>query len=130
MMSRWSSPIPEITVCPVSSSYLTTNVGSSSASLARPVPSLSWSALVLGSTATEITGVGKLIDSRMIGFAGSASVSPVLECLSPTIATMSPVNAASMSSRWFACICRIRPMRSLRPFVVFSTCEPARRVPE
>ena len=33
MMSRWSSPIPEMTVCPVSSSNFTTNVGSSSASL-------------------------------------------------------------------------------------------------
>ena len=64
MMSRWSSPIPEITVWPVSSSNFTTNVGSSSASLARPVPSLSWSALVFGSTATEMTGVGKLMDSR------------------------------------------------------------------
>ena len=64
MMSRWSSPIPEITVCPVSSSNFTTNVGSSSASFARPVPSLSWSAFVFGSTATEMTGVGKLMDSR------------------------------------------------------------------
>ena len=62
--------MPEITVWPVSSSYFTTNVGSSSASLPRPVPSLSWSAFVFGSTATEITGVGKLIDSRTIGFAG------------------------------------------------------------
>ena len=40
-------------------------------------------------------------------------------------ATMSPVNAASMSSRWLACICRMRPTRSLRSCVEFSTCEPA-----
>ncbi len=119
-----------MTVWPVSSSYFTTKVGSSSASLPRPVPSLSWSAFVFGSTATEITGVGKLIDSRTIGLDGSASVSPVDECFSPTIATMSPVNAASMSSRWFACICRIRPIRSLRSFVVFSTWDPERRTPE
>ena len=31
-------------------------------------PSLSWSALVFGSIATEITGVGKSMDSRMIWF--------------------------------------------------------------
>ena len=57
-MSRCSSPMPEITVWPVSSSNFTTKVGSSSESLASPAPSLSWSALVLGSTATEMTGMG------------------------------------------------------------------------
>ena len=91
MMSRWSSPIPEITVCPVSSSNFTTNVGSSSASLARPVPSLSWSAFVFGSTATEMTGVGKLMDSRTTWWSGSQIVSPVVACFRPTTATMSPV---------------------------------------
>ena len=34
-----------------------------------------------------------------------------------------------MSSRWFACICRMRPMRSLRSFVELVTCEPARSTP-
>src|SRR5438046_32662 len=48
MMSRWSSPIPEITVWPVSSSNFTTKVGSSSESLDSPDPSLSWSPVVLG----------------------------------------------------------------------------------
>ena len=51
-------------------------------------------------------------------------MSPVVECFRPTTATMSPVYAASLSSRWFACICRMRPMRSLRSFVEFMTCDP------
>ena len=94
------------------------------------MPSLSWSALVLGSTATEMTGVGKLMDSSTTGLSGSQIVSPVVECFRPTTATMSPVYAASRSSRWFACICRTRPMRSLRSFVLFNTWEPACRTPE
>ena len=91
MMSRCSSPIPEITVWPVSSSKRTTNVGSSSASFCSPVPSLSWSAFVFGSTATLITGVGKLMDSSTTGLSGSQIVSPVVACFRPTTATMSPV---------------------------------------
>src|SRR5205823_1840895 len=67
MISRCSSPIPEMSVCPVSSSVRTWNVGSSSASRWRPAPSLSWSPLVLGSMATEITGSGNVIDSSRIG---------------------------------------------------------------
>ena len=55
------------------------------------MPSLSWSAFVLGSTATEMTGVGKLIDSSTTGLSGSQMVSPVVECFRPTTATMSPV---------------------------------------
>ena len=122
--------MPEITVWPVSSSNFTTNVGSSSESLASPAPSLSWSALVFGSTATEMTGMGNVIDSSTTGLSGSQIVSPVVECFRPTTATMSPVYAASMSSRWLACICRTRPMRSLRSFVLFSTWEPLWSTPE
>ena len=55
--------MPEMTVCPVSSLDSTRNVGSSSASRASEVLSLSSSALVLGSMATWITGSGKTIDS-------------------------------------------------------------------
>ncbi len=40
---------------------------SSSASLWRALPIFSWSALVFGSTATEITGSGNSIFSRIIG---------------------------------------------------------------
>ena len=42
------------------------------------MPILSWSAFVLGSIATEITGVGKLILSKIIGDFSSQRVSPVV----------------------------------------------------
>src|SRR5690625_7880028 len=65
MTSRWSSPIPEINVWPVSGFVSVVNVGSSSANLASACPIRSWSAFVLGSIATEITGAGKSIDSKI-----------------------------------------------------------------
>ena len=51
--------MPPMTVWPVSSSSLTENVGSSSASFWIAVPSFSWSDLVLGSIETWMTGSGK-----------------------------------------------------------------------
>src|SRR5947207_1481234 len=77
MISRCSSPMPLMIVCAVSGSECTRNVGSSSESFASAMPSLSWSALVFGSIATEMTGFGKRIASRMIGCASSHSMSPV-----------------------------------------------------
>jgi hypothetical protein len=130
MISRWSSPIPEMIVWPVSSSVVTRNVGSSSARRASPLPSLSWSAFDFGSTATAITGSGNVIDSSTIGADSTASVSPVVVDLSPTPAAMSPAPISSRSSRWFACIWRMRPMRSVLPVVVFRTRSPALTVPE
>ena len=41
------------------------------------MPIFSWSALVLGSTATEITGTAKVMDSSAIGCFSSQMVSPV-----------------------------------------------------
>ena len=99
-------------------------------SFCRAAASLSWSCAVFGSIATEMTGSGNVIVSRTMGESGSHSVSPVKVCFSPTAATMSPENTASMSSRWFACIWRMRPMRSLRSRVAFCTCDPAVNVPE
>ena len=58
-------------VWPVSSSVWTRNVGSSSESEPSALPSLSWSAFVFGSIATEITGSGNHL-SRMIGCAAIA----------------------------------------------------------
>ena len=55
--------MPAMIVWPVSSSRWTWNVGSSSASFWMAMPSFSWSLLVLGSMATEMTGSGKVIDS-------------------------------------------------------------------
>ena len=54
------------------------------------VLSFSWSALVFGSIATSMTGSGKVIDSRITGFAGSQRVSPVVVCFRPCTAMMSP----------------------------------------
>ena len=104
MISRCSSPIPEMSVCPVSSSDWTRKVGSSSARRWSAVASLSWSPFVLGSTATAITGSGKVIDSSTIGAVSVASVSPVVVCLRPTMAAISPAPISWRSSRWFACI--------------------------
>ena len=53
-------------------------MGSSSASLARPMAIFSWPALVLGSIARSITGSGNSMDSRMMGYLGSQRVSPVV----------------------------------------------------
>ena len=54
------------------------------------MPSFSWSAFVFGSIASEMTGSGKSIDSRMTGFFSSQIVSPVETLLRPTAAAMSP----------------------------------------
>ena len=59
MISRCSSPMPEMTTWPVSSSVRTRNVGSSSESRASALASLSWSAFVLGSTASADDGLGE-----------------------------------------------------------------------
>ena len=67
MISKCNSPIPAITVWPVSSLVNVLKVGSSSANLAKAKPILSWSFLVFGSIANSITGSGNTIDSRIIG---------------------------------------------------------------
>ena len=121
--------MPAISVWPVSSSVVTRKVGSSSARRARPEPSLSWSAFDFGSTATEITGSGKVIDSSTIGALSIASVSPVVVCLRPTAAAISPAPISSRSSRWFACIWRMRLTRSVLPSDVFRTRSPALSLP-
>ena len=82
--------MPAMTTWPVCSSVLTRKVGSSAISFCRPTPSFSWSLLVFGSIASEMTGSGKSIDSRTIGCFSSQSVSPVLTCLRPTAAAISP----------------------------------------
>ena len=64
--SRCSSPMPEITVWPVSWSVRTLKVGILFRQALQGLPILSWSALVFGSTATEITGSGNLMVSSRI----------------------------------------------------------------
>jgi hypothetical protein len=80
--------------------------------------------------ATEITGSGNVIDSSRIGAASDASVSPVVDCFSPTTAAISPAPISSRSSRWLACIWRMRPIRSVLPFAVLRTRFPVFTWPE
>ena len=96
-----------------------------------PWPSFSWSALVFGSIASEMTGSGNTIRSRTMGFFSSHSVSPVVVDFRPTAAAMSPAFTSLISSRLFACIFSRRPMRSvLPPLVELITEEPEVSVPE
>ena len=78
--------MPPITVWPVSTSWCTLKVGSSSASFWIDRLSFSWSLLVFGSMATSITGSGNVIDSRTTCLFGSHKVSPVVVSLSPITA--------------------------------------------
>ena len=96
--------MPAMIVWPVSSSVRTWKVGSSSASRWIAMPSFSWSPLVFGSMATEMTGAGKFIDSRITGASGSQRVSPVVVSFRPITATIWPALAVAISSRLFACI--------------------------
>jgi hypothetical protein len=73
--------------------------------------------LVFGSIASEMTGSGKSIASRMIACFSSHTVSPVETDFMPTAAAMSPASTSLISSRLFACIFSRRPMRSCLPFV-------------
>ena len=107
--------MPEMIVWPDSSSVRTRNDGSSCARRFSAMPIFSWSALVFGSTATWITGSGNSIFSSVMILSGSHSVSPVVASFRPTAAAMSPARTSLISSRWLACICRMRPMRSFLP---------------
>ena len=82
--------MPEMMVWPVSVSVWTRKDGSSAAILPRAWPSLSWSALVVGSMAISMTGCGICRVSSTTGSRSSARVSPVVVFLSPTAATISP----------------------------------------
>ncbi|MNI80223.1 hypothetical protein D3C73_1367380 [compost metagenome] len=78
--------MPAMMVWPVSSLRETWKVGSSAESFWMAVESFSWSPLVLGSIATEITGSGKLMDSRTIWLFASHRVSPVVVSFRPMAA--------------------------------------------
>ena len=113
MISRCSSPMPEMIVCPVSASECTRNVGSSSASFCQRDAQL------------VLVGLGlrldRDVDHRRPGTSSprarsdassSHSVSPVRVSLRPITAAMSPARTSSISSRLLACICSSRPTRS------------------
>jgi len=76
----------QLAVWPVSLSWCTLKVGSSSASFWIERLSFSWSLLVFGSMATSMTGSGKVIDSSTTWLFGSLKVSPVVVSFSPITA--------------------------------------------
>ena len=117
-------------VWPDSSSVRTRNEGSSFAKRFKAIPIFSWSALVLGSTATWITGSGNSMRSKMIGALSSHRVSPVVTSFKPMAAAMSPARTSSISVRSAAVICTRRPIRSRVPFTELITVSPDFNTPE
>ena len=118
--------MPEIRVWPVSSSVRTWKVGSSSARRASATPIFSWSALVFGSIETCMTGSGnvdRLEHDRRVGRAQRVAGRGLLEADGRR--RCRPRRSPRCSSRWFACIIRMRPTRSVRPVIAFSTRPPA-----
>ncbi len=84
IISRCSSPIPEINVWPVSSSVCTRNVGSSCASLRSAVAHFFLIRLGFWFDRNGNNGGGKIDGfSRTIGLSSSQSVSPVVTFFSP-----------------------------------------------
>ena len=130
MTSRWSSPIPEISVCPVSSLSLARNVGSCRFIISRTSESFFRSRLVSGSIAIEITVSGNSIDSRITGASVSHSVSPVMLLRGPMTPTMSPASHFSICSRRSACTAHSWAMFSFFCRSGFHIRLPALSVPE
>ncbi len=85
--------MPLMSVCPVSSLSVARNVGSCFLSIASVSASLSFSAVLSGSIAIEMTVSGNWIDSSRIGWRVSQTVSPVTDSRSPMRPTMSPAPA-------------------------------------
>ena len=104
--------MPEIIVWPDSSSVFTLNDGSSFANFWRPMPIFDSSSVDFGSTATDITGAGNSIFSRVITLFKSDNVSPVVTFFKPTAAAISPALTSFISSLVFECICKILPILS------------------
>jgi energy-converting hydrogenase Eha subunit E len=85
------------------------------------IPIFSWSALVFGSTATEITGSGNSIDSTINFLFISQIVSQVFVSFNHTIAPMFHAVISSTSSLLLACICSSLPILSLSQVVALYT---------
>ena len=92
-------------------------------------PSFCLSAAVLGSIDMLMTGSGNVGRSRMIGWSGSHSVSPVRASLTPMHATMSPASATSIGLRSAACIWNMRLMFSRLLRLLLSTRLPFSSLP-
>ena len=119
-----------MTVCPDSSSEATLKDGSSFANLWSAIPIFSWSAFVLGSTATSMTGSGNSILSNITWSSAWHKVSPVVVSFNPTKATISPAYASLISSLELACISSILPILSFLPFTVLIRVSPDLITPE
>jgi len=91
--------------------------GSSFARRCSATPIFSWSTLVFGSTATEMTGTGKIHLLKRNDLLKVAQRVAVKTSFKPTAAAMSPARTSLISVRSLACICRSRPMRSFLPLV-------------
>ena len=94
------------------------------------MPIFSWSDLVFGSTAIEMTGSGKIMRSRVMMWSCEHSVSPVVTSFRPTAAAMSPARTSLISSRSLECICRMRPTRSFFDLTGLYTWSPELSTPE
>ena len=122
--------MPAMIVWPVSSLYSERNDGSSRRIVTSASESFRLSSAVLGSIDIEITGSGNSIRSSTIGSFGSHSVSPVMEFLIPTTATILPAPASSSASRSFACISNMRDAISFLLFAGLSVRVPLMSLPE
>jgi len=60
----------------------------------------------------------------------SQAVEPVVTSFRPTQAAMSPARTSLISSRWLACICSRRPIRSFLPFTALRMVSPELSTPE
>ena len=129
IISKWTSPIPEIKVCAVSLSTATLKVGSSSLNLFIPLANWSWSPLETGSIETETTGSGNSIDSKTTS-PFSDNVCPVWVFFKPITATISPALTSWSSSLLLACICKILEIRSFLPVLELIQKEPFFKDPE
>ena len=83
--------------------------------------SFSLSAWVAGSMLMLITGSGKVHALKDDRSSGSQSVSPVIEFLRPTSATICPAMACSRAMRSLACISKMRLTISRLPLLALRT---------
>ncbi len=125
--SRWSSPIPEMIVCPLSSSLWTRNVGSSRENRCSAFVKLGLFR-DSGTSASETTGSGTNID--VIEYETAPSVNVVPDAHStPNIATMSPAAPSSTSCISFECMRAMRGTRTRLPSAMLTIESPRRSVP-
>ena len=120
--------MPEMIVCPDSSSSRTLNVGSSRWNRDSALLKLALSARLLGATARLITGSGTFIDVIATLTSPDVNVSPDLQS-TPKSATISPALASATSSMSSLCIRTSRGTLSFFPVDVFTMLAPLAIVP-